>query len=429
MTANVASVADPGTVTPNLTVNQGGAWSVAADTATQAFKTRVVVYRPIDPTKFNGTVVVEWLNVSGGVDAGPDWTLAHNELIRDGFAWVGVSAQAVGLNAAKSSDPTRYSSLSHPGDSFSYDIYSQAGEAIRDDAALVLGGLTPQKLIAAGESQSAIRMTTYIDAVQPLVHVYDGYLVHSRFASGAPLSQSPQTTVNSPATLFIRDDLDVPVFVFMTESDVAFSNLAVRQRNTPMFRMWEVAGTSHYDDYGLITGPADIGDGQGAVLNLAAMQDPPSTIPPGFSCNLPINTGGAHWVLDAAFYWLNQWVVNGTPPPKGPLLQTTSVSPVVFALDANGNALGGVRSPQVDAPVAAIRGPGNGGTGALGAFCGLFGTTVPLSPSQLAALYPTHRRFVRAVNHAAGKDVKAGFLLHADALELRAAAAASEIGG
>ncbi len=404
-----------------------GKWTATPDT-TAAYTTRIVVRRPVDPTKFNGTVVVEWLNVSGGVDAAPDWTLSHNELIREGFAWVGVSAQAVGMNAAKSSDPVRYAALSHPGDSFSYDIYSQAGQAIRDDAAVVLGGLTPQKLIAAGESQSAIRLTSYIDGVAPLVHVYDGYLVHSRFSAGAPLSQSPQTTVNTPGTLFIRDDLDVPVFVFMTETDVAFSNLAVRQRNTPMFRMWEVAGTSHYDGYGLITGPGDTGDGQGAVLNLAAMLDPPTTIPPGFSCNLPINTGGAHWVLDAAVYWLNQWVVNGTPPPRGQPLQTTSVSPVVFAQDANGNALGGVRSPQVDAPVAALGGTGNGGTGAIGSFCGLFGTTVPLSPSQLAALYPNHRRFVLAVNHAVVKDVRAGFLLHADAVELRAAAAASQVG-
>ena len=45
------------------------------------------------PKKFNGTVVVEWLNVSGGTDDAPEWTLSHNQLIRDGFAWVGVSAQ------------------------------------------------------------------------------------------------------------------------------------------------------------------------------------------------------------------------------------------------------------------------------------------------------------------------------------------------
>ena len=115
----------------------------------------LVVYRPTDARAFNGTVIVEWMNVSGTTDANPDWTLTHNELVREGYVWVGVSAQAVGLNATKGVDPVRYAALSHPGDSFSYDIFSQAGHAIRANSALMLGGLTPKKVIAVGESQSA----------------------------------------------------------------------------------------------------------------------------------------------------------------------------------------------------------------------------------------------------------------------------------
>ena len=151
---------------------------------------------------------------------------------------------------------------------------------------------------------------------------------------GADLSQAPQASVPAPATAMIRTDLDVPVFVFETETDVINSNLADRQPDTAKFRLWEVAGTSHYDDYGLAIGPGDTGNGKGAVQNLAAMQHPPRTITMtvpikiSFTCNLAINTGGAHWVLDAAVYWLNQWVVNGTLPPHGPLMKTTGVSPV-----------------------------------------------------------------------------------------------------
>src|ERR1019366_6502587 len=104
--------------------------------------------RPADPARFNGTVVVEWLNVSAGGDAAPEWIFSHNELIRDGFAWVGVSAQAAG---------------------------GAAGQAIRDDAAQILGGLRPRAVLAEGESQSAARLTTYIDAIQPLAHEYDGF--------------------------------------------------------------------------------------------------------------------------------------------------------------------------------------------------------------------------------------------------------------
>ena len=219
-----------GTASSYVPVNpltSDGKWTVTTG-ASSPYTTRIAVDRPIDPRKFNGTVVVEWLNVSGGLDDAPDWTLTHNELIREGFAWVGVSAQQVGVQAAATTDPSEYSSLSIPSDSFSYDIYSQAGQTVRDDSAQILGGLTPRKLIAAGESQSAGRMMTYIDAVQPIAHVYNGFLVHSQFGTGAALSQAPQTTVSAPTPTTIRSDLGVPVLEFETETDVFNSNLTDR---------------------------------------------------------------------------------------------------------------------------------------------------------------------------------------------------------
>jgi hypothetical protein len=430
----VSGTASSHTSTTPLT--KDGLWNNVTPTGVTApYTTRIVVRRPIAPSGFNGTVIVEWLNVSGGVDAGPDWTLSHNELIRDGFAWVGVSAQWQGVQAAKGltstvpGDPVRYAALSHPGDSFSYDIFSQAGQAIRDNAALVLGGLTPHKLIAVGESQSAGRLVTYIDGIQPRDHEYDGFLVHSRGANGAPLQQmapgvpSPATPNDAvPNGTTFRHDLDVPVFLFQTETDIAFSNASVRQPNTNMFRSWEIAGSSHFDWYGLNIGPNDTGDGQGAVLNLAAELNPPKATSAG-TCNLAINTGGTHWILDAAMYWTNQWVTNGTLPPTGTPLQLASVSPVVYAKDANGNTLGGVRGPQVDAPVAAF-----GGLGNTPAFCILFGTTVPFSSTTLAGLYRNHGSFVSQWAQAAQSDVKAGFLRPADAEELIQSAASSTVG-
>ena len=186
-----------------------GQWKITTGVRA-SYKTRIAVYRPINPNKFNGTVVVEWLNVSGGVDDAPEWTLSHNQLIRDGFAWVGVSSQQVGVDSAKTTDPAEYSSLSHPGDSFSYDIFSQAGQTVRQDATRILAGLRPHSLIAAGESQSAGRLMTYIDAVQPITHVYQGFLVHSQFGTGAPLSQAPQTNYSAPNPTTIRSDIGVP---------------------------------------------------------------------------------------------------------------------------------------------------------------------------------------------------------------------------
>jgi len=102
----------------------------------------------------------------------------------------------------------------------------------------------------------------------------------------------------------IRSDLKVPVFDVESETDVSFSRLYDRQPDTKLFRLWEIAGTSHFENYGLELGPNDAGNGQAAVLNMAAMQNPtnnpPGPPPPGFDCAVGINTGGSHWVMDAA---------------------------------------------------------------------------------------------------------------------------------
>ncbi len=265
---------------------------------------------------------------------------------------------------------------------------------------------------------------TYIDAVQPIAHVYQGFLVHSQFGTGAPLSQAPQANYPAPNPTTIRSDLGVPVLEFETETDVYDSELTDRLHygNPKWFRLWEVAGSSHYDYYGLAIGPDDTGNGQGSVRNLAAMQNPTRTPVGGFNCAVPINTGGTHWALDAAVYWLKRWVVTGVPPPRASLLATTHDSPVAYKLDANGNVIGGVRTPQVDAPVAALGSQGNSG-----GFCFLFGSTVPYTAAHLARLYRTHGQFVSAWARAVKSDGANGFLLPADAIELLHSAAASQV--
>jgi hypothetical protein len=396
-----------------------GRWA-AAETGGADFTTRIVVRRPIDPRKFEGTVVVEWLNVSAQADLGVDWTMAHNEFVRRGVIWVGVSAQAVGVNALKNCCAARYGPLVHPTDSYSYDMFTQAGRVVRDQAATVLGGLSPKRLIAAGESQSAGRLVTYINAVHPLEHAYDAFLVHSRGAGGAPLSQTPLPAVSAPSPARIRDDLAEPVMVVQAEGDVIGSDLGARQPDTPRFRSWEMAGTSHADLYTSPVGASDIGDGQGAKSMFALMLDPPGA----GACAFPTNAGAHHWILQSAFYRLDRWLRTGTPPPVGPLLTVASTGPtVVLARDAHGNALGGIRSPQVDVPVATLTGISSGP-----GFCRLFGSTVPFPPEKLAALYPRHGAFASAWRRATTAAVDAGFILGKDAGELRRAGTESTVG-
>ena len=414
--------------------------AISADPSTSAYATRVIVYTPKE--KFRGTVYVEWLNVSGLIDASPDWAQSHTEVARQRAAFVLVSAQAAGVNQLKNGgiapgDPIRYASLTHPGDDYSYDIFSQAGQAVWD------GGLLDgrvRRVIAMGQSQSAGRLATYIDAVHQLVDVYDGYIVHSRGAGSSALAAG----VPTPVPTLLRDDL-VPVIAFQAEADVANSGLLSRQPETPdgNYRLWEVPGTGHFDHYGLSIGPVDLGDGQGEIDNLATMQDPPKEpSPPGlpipglFLCAEGINTGPMHWVFNAAVRWMDRWVRSRgrRAPPIAPRLEAITapgVSPAEFAVDEHGNALGGIRTPYVDAPIATLTGVGNGaapGAPPFSSFCSAFGVTIPFTDEKLAALYPTHRSYVNAFGGATRDAVRSKFLLKRDARLLRRAAGMSDIG-
>ena len=239
---------------PMSTLGSNGKWQVAPAT-TASYTTRIVVDRPANAADFNGSVVVEWLNDTAGFDIAAEWLYGHNELIRDGFAWVGVSAQAAGVAADRAADPVRYAALSHPGDSYSYDIFSQAGRAVRASAAKILGGLRPHRVLAEGESQSAFRLTTYIDAVQPLAHAYDGFLVHSRGGGSAPLSQAPQADVPTPPVVYFRPDLGVPVLAVETETDLmVLGYLPDRQADSAGFRLCSRATPSKRDGKGVCRG-------------------------------------------------------------------------------------------------------------------------------------------------------------------------------
>ena len=423
-------------------LSQKGRWTVKP-AARAPFKTRVVVYRPIDPKKFNGTVVVEWLNVTGGIDAGAVWLSGHDELIREGAVYVGVTAQQAGIAGApnsigataglagglKATDPVRYGSLDHPGDSFSFDIFTQAGEAVRRSSSTLLSGLKPKTVLAIGESQSAIRLTTYLNAVTPSTRVYDGYLIYSRGGGAAPLAQAPQQQITPPTPTFIRTDLREPVLIFTTEADLmVLGYLSARQPDTDRLRNWEVAGTAHDDTYGLVISRSDTGTSEADIAAFQSMLSPPASAIPGIlDCAVPVNAGSHTYELRAAVAALERWTRAGSAPPHSPRLAVSQQQAGTFQLDANGNARGGIRRPQVDAPIAKLSGVGQ--PAETGGLCRAFGTTVPLDGSQLAALYPTHDAFVTAWSKAVDREVRAGFLLRPDATRLKAAAAQSTIPG
>ena len=414
---------------PKGVLKPDGKWKVAAGN-TAPYTTRMVVYRPESAGDFSGTVFVEWLNVSAGFDSAPDWLSGHTEMVRAGAVWIGVSAQAVGVQGGqesvteeiasggiKAGDPERYGTLNHPGDAYSYDIFSQTGVAARNTGEFQpLGDFEVERVIAVGESQAAFRMVTYVNAVHPRASVFDGFLIHSRGGSAAGFDTSENFGADDdemPDVARIRRDVDVPVLTFQTESDLTrLGSLAARQRDSRNFRLWEVAGTAHADVYTAGLAFADIDQGAAEALLL----DPAQATGGPLGCAAPINAGPAFAVLNAALFQLERWVADGVAPPRAPRLATDGEE---IARDEHDNAQGGIRTPLVDVPIATNNGEPNEG----GSFCTIFGLTVPFDAATLAELYRTHDDYVEAFNASADEAVEAGFWLETDAEQFMAAAA------
>jgi hypothetical protein len=424
---------------------EGTARSYASPPQEATFRTRAVVRRPLDASRWNGSVVVEWFNVSGGLDAAPDWAFVHRHLMREGFAWVGASAQKVGIDGGgfsalsfplKKMNAERYGSLVHPGDAFAFDIFSQVGRAVRDGR--LLGGLAPRRVLAIGESQSAMFLVTYVNGVDADARVFDGFLIHGRGGRGAPRDgsavirgtpeeraeavRSGRWSVSHVAgSDRIRDDVRVPVLTVQSETDVVgLGSAGARQDDGPRFRLWEIAGAAHGDTYLLVASGAD--DGSLAPAELARLLAPTDSVF-GMKMGAPMNAGPQqHYVLQAALAHLDRWAAGGPPPPTAPRLELAEHGESPFALDECGLVRGGLRTPWTDVPSAVLSGLGQSGA----EFAFLFGTTRPLAPALRARLYPGGRAdFLARFQKAAADAEAAGFLLEADVPEILAVAAAT----
>lgn len=376
-----------------------GVWDARADERAD-FRSRMIVRRPQDPARFSGTVVLEWLNTTIGSDTDPSWGSSAEEIIREGHAWVGVSAQEVGVQKLAETDPPRYGSLDHPGDRYSFDIFTHAGRALTNhDGAAPLGQMEAETLIAIGLSQSAVFLISYIDGVQPLTDTFDGFLVH------APAQPAP-----------IRPDLDAPTLVFITESDLTTLGY---QPDSDALRIWEVAGTSHADAWLLNQAGGGYAASNPAHLGGVLFVDCPGLL----------NEGPHRYVLRAALHNLVAWVTTGEAPPVAARIEMATEpgdgqAPQI-ARDEHGNARGGVRTPHVDVPVSALSGEPAPDSLPM---CRAFGTTKPFDAATLAQLYPDHDSYVAAVTASSEAAVDAGFILRPDADEMIASAAKSAIG-
>lgn len=397
------------------------------------YTTRILVRKPRRAKDFNGTVYYEVLNATAGWDGDPIWQSTFDYMTREGAVWVGMSTKPVTVDFLRdgwSSWPLaerngdRYSSLAMPAFGQVWDMLSQTALLLKtpDASGNPLAGYDVKRIIMVGYSQSAAYQVTYVNSFHELATTPDGEpLIDGYFISAGgdnakhvtgPTDGTPENLADGDPRNFLYPN--VPTMRFQTQTEVVnFPSYTVRQSEADnrWLRFYEMAGGSHVD--------ARINEvgGQALVRDLGLA---PSFCPdPAVPYN-PVIIGD---VQSALLDRLDQWVASGKKPPASRFMELTPAPAVSIVLDADGNAVGGIRPPLVQVPLGAYL-PTNTGPG----FCFLFGGFEPFSDAQLSQRYRNHGAYISKMTRAIKRSQREGFLLREEARRLRREAVSSGIG-
>jgi len=403
---------------------EGTARAYGTTAAPAPYRTRMIVWTPADPKRYNGTTVVEWAEVSAGFELAPEINFQSPMLVSEGYAFALVSTQIDGVSSLKDGDPERYGALSHPGDDYSFDIYSQALKAIKHPVGIApLGALDAGIVIAEG-------FQVILDREIPdgVKHPQTTGLLNDYITNGADADArlADAFLVDTGALTDLSWNYRVPTLHHLSEDWV----LGVPIPDGANHVTWEIAGAPHADRWATAhSSPPSAGtprlnrDEEEArrdrLDNFGQESDPSAAI-----CAPSADFGSIfprRFSLNAATTALREWVRSGIPAPSvSPIVRSAAPVPAAkFSRDTDGNAIGGLRLPIVDVPVAAYNGEA----------CLIFGTTTPLPPTRLTGLYPTHESYVRQLLAAVDEAVVRRHLTCQDAATLMRKASASTIGG
>jgi hypothetical protein len=353
----------------------------------QPYKTRIVVRRPIDNTRFSGLVLAESMHPSGNA-----WMFhfTHRYSMSSGHAAVEIltSTHAPFVEFNKG----RYGEL-QVNQGQASEIIAQAGALLRSSQpGSPLAGLQLRKMILAGTSASAGVLINYLPAhvvyrLPDMKPIYDGFLPTS---NGAVIRQ-----------------VDVPMIQVPTMTEVMGGAATTRQDGDApgdQFRVYEFAGMAHIDS-----------------RDAAAYYPNP--------CRLPISRFPMAAYMSVALHHLWQWVDEGTVPPRADrILVDRSVAGdgSLMALDEHGNPRGGIRTPYVDVPAARYGVRNEGATppipnahpfvavrdaAARNQLCGLAGYEIALTGEQLKKLHKNPKEYQSKVARRYDELVKQGWAL------------------
>jgi hypothetical protein len=427
-TANVYSWPSLNTITP---------------TASGPYKTRIIVRRPSDPRRFSGNVVVEMLNPTSLFDVDIMWAADQNYFVSKGDIWVGITVKPSSIANLRAFDPARYASLSMANpvpasqtcakpngggtpateNGLAWDMVSQVGALLESKAAdNPLHGLRVRDEYLTGYSQTGGYEVTYVNAIAPHfvqadgAPLFGGYLIGTGYGFVEPINQCTPAPTPGSDQWIVHPPGNAPVIDVQTLSDAYAlgGSSGIRPDGTgpgDNYRLYQVPGASHVwaEQVRFAPGPAE-------------------EVKAGFPANYwypycaqNVNNFPLQYPMDGAFANLIRWVRSGVAAPDAPLITTNAAGQI--ATDANGNALGGLRTPYVDVPTETYYGT----TPGTGTCESLWGHDQPFARYYDKTLYPTHADYVAKVTADVAKLVGERYLTAADGRRIVARAARSRV--
>lgn len=400
----------------------------AVRTADAPYTTRILVRMPDNGRTFSGTVWVEPLNPTLGIDLDRMWQLHYAQILRDGDAWVGITSKPITIAALQKFDPVRYGSLSmanplpadqqtcgllpgQPGynantsrlteNGLIWDIMSQVGALLKSPKKANPLPRAASVVYGEGWSQTGGYANRYLSTFGPLnttngKQIYDGWLVGGPTGPAA-INQCEGVSSATDPRQQIKPN-GVPVLTYRTESDSWSFNYRRPDSDAKndQFRLYEMAGTSHDSAtiYQNFAPDADVVASGVTPVTTAVCGFVPPSGPNDFPYEYYFNAGAVNLKL-----WRR-----GVRPPTA---ERFVYDGTTIARDAYGNALGGLRSPYVDVPIASYGLPPGGA-------CPYIGTKTPFTAEQLNGLYRSHGQYVALVTRGAAKLVAGRHVLPAD---------------
>lgn len=358
------------------------------------YVTRVLARYPNDPARFSGRVVVEPFNTTYGADRDALWSHVAGLLQAQGDAWVGITERATSATQLKGFDAQRYADVEIGSNDLAWDLLRAIGLALKEGGEhSPLRHLPVRHVYLGGYSQSGVDTATFAVAFGVLTRpAYDGFFPACHAASLTPLAvgdglprfeYAPIRAAGAPV-VEIQPQSDVEGFG--VEGFVNPGSAWVRREDGDepgdRFRLYEIAGAPHAAK---IPGC----DGNGSSFPMSAF-------------------------VRAALRNLFRSAEDDIAPPSASRIALSVDGQVAeAAVDRFGNAIGGVPSPFLDAPLARYEAHSTPGP-----LCKLAGREVPLPHQVLAERYGDLKTYLAEFTISLDAAVRAGYLLKEDRAQL-----------